>query len=322
VPALLSWWFLLDAEQAFQSFLFDRQAQGRAARTIQALGEGFSKWRAYGKDVNIAWDTAVWTSADVLGWYRWMADSGRWGPVTRATWSRHLHAFLVYCRDRQWTTFDPPKALREPRGERPALNRTQMEAVVRSAAASRCGPRNKALLLVAMATGIRLGELSHLRVDDVDWQNGLLRVRPETSKSRRLRYVPLGHQARQALYEYASFHRGPYPHPNLFLGETGEPLDRRGMQMVMRRVGKRAGLPKLYTHMLRHTFATQSLLSGVPLPYVQTVLGHQALSTTAIYLNQTQMQSAVAQMNWTPVDTLMSVRDNREHRSGVFKVGG
>jgi site-specific recombinase XerD len=138
----------------------------------------------------------------------------------------------------------------------------------------------------------------------VDWNTGVVRVRPETSKVRRLRYVPLGPNARQALFEYASFQRGASPHPSLFLNELGMPLGLRGIQVLLKRTAKRAGLKKLNPRMLRHTYATQALLGGAPLPFVQMVMGHTNLATTSIYLNQTQIQEAVSRQKWTPADML------------------
>lgn len=304
----------MDADTAWRVFLMERESEGRSPRTIEALGEGWAVFKKWAAAESVPLDLGQWSPDTVKRWHKWMSDqrkagldgkpTQRWSQVTRATWSRHLHNFLTYAHEgRGWISWAPPKAVREPRNERPALNATQMESVVKAASHGRNAMRNKALVMTALATGVRLGELAHLTIDDVDWQAGLLRVRPETSKSRRLRYVPLGHQARMALYEYVQFKRGPYPYPSLFLGETGEPLDRRGLQMIVRRVARRAGL-KVYMHMFRHTFATQSILSGVPLPYVQSVLGHQALSTTAVYLDQTAMQQAVARMNWAPTDSL------------------
>jgi site-specific recombinase XerD len=296
---------VFDADTAFQAFIFDREAKGRSPHTLRGLKLAQQRFRTYLRTADVGDGLTTWSAEQVLGFYRWLKESTHAGEVTRATYSRHLHVFLSYCRSRQWITWEPPKPIREPKGERQALTRAQMAAVVRAAESTRNGLRNKAVILTLMATGLRLNELCSLKLDDVDWQAGTIRVRPETSKSRRLRYVPLGHSARQALYEYVNFVRGPVPHSELFINEYGTPLKPRAVQILTRRTGKRAGIKRLFPHMLRHTYATQSLLNGAPLPFVQTVLGHRDLATTAIYLDQAAIQQAVARQQWTPADMAM-----------------
>ena len=299
-----------DVDSAFQAFIFDRSAMGRSPRTIETLRFGFGKFRQWLDLAKQPTTMNEWGPELVLDWYTYMREqtrpdgSPRWTQVTQATWSRAVHAFLAYCEGRQWIAWKTPSAIQEPRGERDVLSKPQMQRLGEVSGKSRNGIRNRALILTLLATGLRLGEISQLEVGDVDWQNGLMRVRPETSKVRRFRYVPLGQAARQALYEYLSFSRGDSRQPRLFLNEYGLPLEPRGIQMLVRRLGKKIGVERLHPHMLRHTYATQSLLSGVPLPPIQLMMGHSDINTTSIYLNQVAIQESAKHHQWTPADGL------------------
>lgn len=143
------------------------------------------------------------------------------------------------------------------------------------------GLRDRAMLEVLYATGLRVSELVSLRIGSVDVENGFVRV---VGKGDKERIVPLGESAARALGAYLAQGRGRTTSPYLFLNYRGQPLTRAGFWSILRDYGRRAGIRREITpHMLRHSFATHLLERGADLRAVQMMLGHADISTTEIY---------------------------------------
>lgn len=150
---------------------------------------------------------------------------------------------------------------------------------------SALGLRDVAMLELLYATGIRVGELVGLDVDDVDDDRRVLRV---LGKGRKERTVPYGAPAARALEAWRVRGRpglvGERSGPALFLGARGGRIDQRAVrEMVHRRLAQVPGVPDMGPHGLRHTAATHLLEGGADLRSVQELLGHSSLSTTQLY---------------------------------------
>jgi integrase/recombinase XerD len=143
-------------------------------------------------------------------------------------------------------------------------------------------PRDRTLLRTAYACGLRLSELLHLRVRDIDSARMVIVVRQ--GKGRKDRLVPL---SLRLLDELRNYWRQYRPKDWLFPGGVpGQPLTGSYVQRLCQRLLARAGLAKRATpHTLRHSFATHMLEAGVDLLTLQTILGHSDLETTAHYLH-------------------------------------
>ncbi len=143
------------------------------------------------------------------------------------------------------------------------------------------GLRDRAMLEVLYATGLRVSELVALTMDSVDLENGFVRSMGKGSKER---IVPLGETAAEAVRDYIDRGRPKKTSPSLFLNYRGQALTRGGFWLILRGHGKRAKIEKKVTpHMLRHSFATHLLERGADLRSVQMMLGHADISTTQIY---------------------------------------
>jgi integrase/recombinase XerD len=178
------------------------------------------------------------------------------------------------CSPKQWSTL--PKF----------LNREQIEKLI---AAPDCGKpgglRDRAMLELLYATGIRVTELIQLRLSSLDTGLGLIRV---TGKGNKQRIVPVHAAALRAVADYVSTGRplllGERVSPYLFVTARGGPMTRQAFWASVKVNGKKAGIfHNLSPHVLRHTFATHLLDGGADLRSVQTMLGHADLSTTEIY---------------------------------------
>jgi integrase/recombinase XerD len=189
---------------------------------------------------------------------------------------------------------DPMENLRAPRAFKALpryLSGSQVEALLAAPdTATPLGVRDRAILEVLYATGLRVSELIGLKLDDLDLQVGLVTC---FGKGRKERIVPLGELARTWVERYLrevrprmDKRRGLRP---LFLSPRGGPLSRMGLWGIVRRHGVRAGVARILTpHVLRHSFATHLLERGADLRSLQAMLGHADISTTQIYTHVTR----------------------------------
>lgn len=160
------------------------------------------------------------------------------------------------------------------------LPRVLSEPEVRRLLESATDIKEQAILMTFYATGLRLNELIHLQVKDIDSTKMQIRVRQ--GKGAKDRNVLLSPALLDELRRYFRCYR---PVTWLFYGETPEqPIDDRTVQRMVRRLSGKAGLrPPATAHTLRHSFATHLLEHGTQLPYIQELLGHRHLQTTMLY---------------------------------------
>ncbi|WP_460716835.1 tyrosine recombinase XerC [Nocardioides dilutus] len=192
---------------------------------------------------------------------------------------------------------DVGASLGSPRSRRtlPSVLRADEAAELVRAAAERAddgspaGLRDVAMLELLYATGIRVGELVGLDLDDLDRERDLVRV---LGKGRKERSVPYGRPARRALDAWLATGRPALrtagSGPALFLGARGGRIDQRAVRTIVhRRVADVPGAPDIGPHGLRHTAATHLLEGGADLRSVQELLGHASLATTQLYTHVT-----------------------------------
>jgi integrase/recombinase XerD len=151
--------------------------------------------------------------------------------------------------------------------------------------------RDRAMLELLYATGLRVSELVSLQVQQIDLQGNFLTV---TGKGSKMRAVPFGRWARETLSAYVAEARPRLlkgkASPFLFTTRSGKPLSRQGFWKLIRCHARAAGIEKRVTpHTLRHSFATHLLEGGADLRSIQSMLGHADISTTQIY---TQVDAA------------------------------
>jgi len=184
---------------------------------------------------------------------------------------------------------DPAADLRAPK-PRPTLpvvlTREQIELLLRTVAADDpASLRDRALLELMYACGLRASEATALELTDIDLRAGMLRA---TGKGDKQRLVPFGRAATAALVRYGRDSRpvlvGTLETRTVFVNRRGRPLTRQGLYKIVKQRAHEAGLDERMTpHTLRHTFATHLLAGGCDLRVVQELLGHADVATTQIY---------------------------------------
>ncbi|MDH7499294.1 MAG: site-specific tyrosine recombinase XerD [candidate division NC10 bacterium] len=200
-----------------------------------------------------------------------------------------LRSFFRFCLEEGVLSSDPTSHLQSPRfrtGLPRALTLEEVEGLLSAPAGQSVREiRDKAMLEVLYATGMRVSELVGLSLNAVDLVVGYVRCIGKGSKER---IIPLGSSAIRHLKRYLESSR---PHllkgrlsPHLFIGSGGRPLSRQRFWRLIRTYALRAGISKRVTpHTLRHSFATHLLERGADIRSVQMMLGHSDISTTQIY---------------------------------------
>jgi integrase/recombinase XerD len=206
--------------------------------------------------------------------------------------ARTVHAVRGYYRflvRESRIVADPMENLRAPRAFRPLpryLTTAQVDTLLEVPDVSTpIGLRDRAMLEVLYATGLRVSELIGLRPGDVDLDVGLVTA---FGKGRKERLVPLGSEARRWVESYLADARPGLTKGRrvdaLFVSNRGDSFSRMGVWGIVRRHAVKAGIEKVLTpHVLRHSFATHLLERGADLRSLQSMLGHADISTTQIY---------------------------------------
>ena len=199
---------------------------------------------------------------------------------------RNFHRFLLAERE---ISDDPTALLTLPKPESKLPKFLNRDEVTRLAEAppldSPLGLRDRAMLELLYASGLRVSEICSLELADFQPESGLVRVMGKGSKQR---LVPVGRSALAALQDYLTRGRPPLLKNRsskfLFLTARGAALSRQGFASALTLHRLRAGLTRAISpHTLRHTFATHLLEGGADLRSVQTLLGHADIGTTQIY---------------------------------------
>lgn len=171
--------------------------------------------------------------------------------------------------------------LRFPRHQRKKLPRVLSESEVSRLLDAAASLKDQVILMTLYGTGLRLSELIHLQVKDID--SSKMQIRVHQGKGGKDRNVVLSQTLLEALRRYFRQYR---PVTWLFYGRTPQqPIADRVVQRMVRGLSEQAGLREgVTTHTLRHSFATNLLEHGTELPYIQELLGHRNIKTTMLYL--------------------------------------
>ena len=206
-----------------------------------------------------------------------------------------VHAFYRFLVREGTLERDPLMGVSSPRRERRLpliLDRYQLTAIIEAADSDTPqGLRDRAILELMYASGLRLAEAVGLDVGGVDLREQLARVR---GKGNRERIVVIGRPAAQAIQRYLREGRPKLAREGeaaLFVNRDGGRLSGRSVQKIVRKFALLAGLDqRVFPHLFRHSFATHMLDGGAELRVVQELLGHASASTTQIYTHVTEEQ--------------------------------
>lgn len=236
------------------------------------------------------------TNTDVVAFVMDMNNKEK----SKATISRKLssiRSFYSYMLKKGIVDTNPADEIKSPKIERKSLDYLTIEEVdslLASPDDSVKGLRDRAMLEVLYATGIRVTEIIELKYKDVNLRMGFVTCNGNHGKAR---IVPMGSMARKALDRYLINSRdllmkeqdGDDPEGALFVNYMGEPFTRQGFWKVLKQYGKKAGLEhKITPQILRNSFAVHMVQNGADIKSLQELLGHEDIAATQIYLSVTK----------------------------------
>ncbi len=229
------------------------------------------------------------TNSDILNFLERLYQSQSDRSVSRILSSiRSFYRYLIRSDKIQKSPFGHIKNPKIPRKDVDILNQAETAGFLENIASSTyLELRDRAMFELLYSCGMRVSEITNLRLNDINIEEGLIRFIGKGSKER---ITPVGETAKDFLVRYLNSAR-----PNIereikndyvFLNSRGGSISRQGFWKILKKYAKKQNIDKnLYPHIFRHSFATHLLEEGADLRIVQELLGHSSISTTEIYTN-------------------------------------
>lgn len=280
-------------ESLIQEFIdYLGHEKGLAENTLESYSRDLRQYYGFlSADAPISLANA--SQSTIVAYLMYLRKQGK-ATATIARRLAALKAFYQFLVKENYVTQDPTGDLSSPKLERKLPKVLTIEEVERLLAqpdrSTPSGKRDKAMLELLYATGIRVSELVNLDVVDADLQEGFIRCKGKGSKER---VVPMGEIAIAALRDYLNNARPKIvadPREKAaFLNHHGKRLTRQGFWKIVKKYANQAQIRKEITpHTIRHSFATHLLENGADIRAVQEMLGHADISTTQIYTHVTK----------------------------------
>ncbi len=258
--------------------------------TVKNYAEDLNKFKVYLDDNNLNYLTL---NKDNIRNYLKYLDSLKLKNTTISRILSSLRSFYSYLVMQNKIEINPFKLIRNPKKESKLpifLSYEEfIELLNKIKEDNELSIRNKLILEMLYATGLRVSELTNIKLDDINYSDKSIRV---LGKGNKERIVYFGDYAKKVLEEYLNTNRNELlkgkTSKYLFINKNGDRLTFRGVEYLIDEISKFTSLKyKISPHVLRHTFATHLLQDGADLRSVQTLLGHSSLSTTQIYTHVT-----------------------------------
>lgn len=285
--------------QQMQDFLeYITVEKGYSDNTLAAYRNDLSQFAAYLEKRDIELEQVDQNT--ILDYIMYMKAEQEYASSTVARKVAAIKSFFHYLTDRGVLEDDPTATLDSPKVRKrlpKAISQEDMERLLREPARDQTPKalRDRALLEVLYATGLRVTELVSLNVDDVNLASATVRV--VHPKDKRERLVPIHQRALEPLRDYlergrVQLLRNPEERA-LFLNHRGQRLTRQGLWLIVKHYVREVGIQEEVTpHTLRHTFAAHLIDQKAELQYVQELLGHANIATTQVYTQVTGEEAA------------------------------
>ncbi len=282
-------------DRYLQDFIYYLSVEkGLSPNTLDSYGRDLKKYLLYLQQREIT--SLERTNREEVASFLALQREKGLAPASITRCLAAIRSFYQFLQKEQLIDFNPARELETPRTEKvlpQVLSCSEVELLLEQPQEGKnAGLRDKAMLEILYATGIRVSELVSLNINDVNIKMGFLRCEGKGSKER---MIPLGSAAIKSLQDYLKRGRNAMlknkDEKALFLNQQGKRLTRQGFWKILKKYSKKAGINgEITPHTLRHSFATHLLENGADLRSVQEMLGHADISTTQIYTHLTRQK--------------------------------
>lgn len=283
---------MIPLRDAHQQFIGHLKGKSRASATILAYGKDIDQLVDYLQDIGKMDSTEV-TTEDLQSFMDKLAKES-YTPKSISRKTNSTKTFFKFLKVTEGIKIDPATGLDHPKFEnKPPRILTKLEyRALRDGA--RSDIRMIAVIELLLQTGVRIGELAQIRVEDVNFNDPTtIHVPPFEGTNERI--IPLNKPAAEAVKKYLEI-RTNTPSHALFVTKTGKPLLIRNIRTAIDRYFRIAGIKEAKVNDLRHTWVAHQLQAGVPMTMVSKLAGHKRLSTTERYLQFVQNHNGVSKV--------------------------
>jgi integrase/recombinase XerD len=270
---------MVNLRHAHKQFVDHLKERGRSGATVLAYGKDIDQLIGFLEDLSKAEAPNV-SRTDLEAFMAELRKKG-YTPKSISRKTNSTKTFFRFLKINEYVTDDPASLLEHPKFETPPpriLSKLEYRAL-RDAA--RNDVRISAIIELLLQTGMRIGELAGLKVEDVNLTSQTLYIRPFESHPERT--IPLNRPALEGIKQYLAV-RAKTAEPTLFVTKTGKPLLIRNIRTAIDRYFRLAGIKDAMVNDLRHTFIAHHLMAGTSLVVVSKLAGHKRLATTEKYL--------------------------------------
>ena len=312
----------LALENLIQGFRLSCQTEGKSPKTIEWYYSFLDRFRRFLISSNYPADINRINKDHIRLFIRYLQEEARTPhsnkPLSIATiqgYVRTLKAFFSWALREEYVDTNPMKKIPVPKGTIKIVNTFAHEQIRNLLHICRntngLGYRNLTVFLLLIDTGLRVSELVGIELSDVNLVEGYIKIRK--AKGNKERQVPIGSLVQKTLWKYINNCRSkPLTQKitKLFLSANGIPITKSGVQQMVRRSGRQAGISgvRCSCHTFRHTFAKNYLLNGGDIFSLQKILGHSSLASVRVYLNLFTDDIKKQHQRFSPVDNLAENR--------------
>lgn len=312
-----------DLANVLQGYRLCAQAEGKSRKTILVVVESASYLERFLHSEGLTTDVTAITPNEIRAFVLYLQRKRRFSghplakaqddglsPTTINSYLRAIRAFWSWLLREEIIIENPFSRVKIPRAPRKVVNtfsESQLQSILNTIDTSRTsGFRDYVIMLTLLDTGLRVSELTGLRLDDLRLEEGLLKV---VGKGGKERLIPIGRGVKQLLWRYITSFR---PEPTkvncqyVFLTHDGRPLTGKRIGYRIAAYGRRAELSgvRCSPHTLRHTAAVSFLRNGGDVFSLQRLLGHSTLAMTRHYCELADVDVKRAHSKASPVDNL------------------
>jgi integrase/recombinase XerD len=292
-------------------------AENKSERTIEAVTAAVAHFDNFLGDSP---DIGQVQAEDLRRYIRSLQARGRWAghptiktahgslsPHSIASYVRSIRSFWSWLKREGFIEDNPFENAKPPKAPRKVVNTLSAKQVTQLLSAishkDSAGYRDRAMVITLYGTGLRIGELLGLRLTDINFDTGQVRV---MGKGKRERFVYMSATVHKVLFKYAWHWRPKVASEYFFVHDSGRPLSRFYVEHRLQAYGRKAGISgaRCSPHTLRHTFAVEYLRGGADTFTLQRILGHSTLEMTRHYAEVSDGDVEIKQKAYSPAERL------------------